>query len=162
MGSFSDAFKKAIDKPIGLTTKPGFTDRAKSGKLSGFGDFMTFGLGTPTREQATMRGRLFTEGNPLKAGEGAIRTDVKTAALSGNVGALAIRSAFNQDDGPTPPPVTGGPGVGAGTQTAVQAARRRAIAENVARRRRSGTTATSPLGVIGAGATTGKKRLTGE
>jgi hypothetical protein len=59
---------------------------------------------------------------------------------------------------PTPPPA---PATGAGRGEAQRAARERALSEAEARRSRKGIR-TSPLGLIGPGAATGQKKLTGE
>ena len=99
--------------------------------------------------------------------EQATRIFAKTSITEGVIaGAAAPLGAFSQlfqkPDRDRPPGVEPGPGQGAGQEEAKRRARAQAIS---GARQRFGvrqTFATSPLGVVGGGATLGRKRLLGE
>lgn len=159
---FSDSLKR-ISRQIGrLGAKPGYRDRARKGRLKGAGDFLTALGFTQSQEQVEARLGVFAEGNPLKGAERAIRTDLKTAAVSGNIGHLLLRAATREPKGTEPPPVGEAPALGAGTEEAKQEARRRALQRASRRFGFRQTFATSPLGIQGGGAELGKKTLVGE
>lgn len=172
MASFSDKFKQNIRRttePLQklhekIGAKPGFAERAKKGRLRGFGDVTTaLGL-TQSAEQISARADLFTAGNVLKAGERSIRTDIDAAAYGGNLGhfvARPLQRGFKNLEGETPPPITADPRTGADVNEATSRARRNAAAAAAARRRASQTVTTTPLGVTERAATS-KKRLLGE
>jgi len=167
MGLFKDSFQKSFKsgKLPGISGGLRSTESGARGIFKGPGSTRSLkrgGVATALDPTGTSQATIFA-GQALQGG-GAQGVELAGTALAIGAGTTLgpVSHMFKSDSSTKPPAVGAGPGVGAGTEEATQEARRRAIAENIARRKRSSTIGTTPLGVQGERAAIGKKRLTGE
>ena len=166
----SDSFSKEVDRYTKehnkVIDKLG-TDKLdkkdlKRGRLDSGGWMNVFGAGLNSKDFLKLGTRTLK--GDISVGERGYRQSVTNFQYTGAYGANVPHQAIFRDPGggTEAPPAQPLPPVGAGTRTARQDARQRAIDSQRKRFGLSSTVGTTPLGVQGQGAPTGKKRLTGE
>jgi len=132
----------------------------RRGRMSGNDWQAAFGKGLNTRQSLSSVNESTFDPTKYEQGLRTNQEEHRKAQYGAHLGHQAIFGG--QDGGTEAPPAQPLPPVGAGTRTARQDARQRAIDTQRKRFGLSNTVGTTPLGVQGGGAPTGKKRLTGE
>jgi hypothetical protein len=169
MGFFDKVFEEAgrfIDKTADddLSMKDAKRGNINSG---GWRNILHGGLSSKSTFSSANEARRLQASGDIKgsgrAAEKAVGASVRSNVAAGygfNAGHQAIFGIEGDDT--EAPAAQSLPPVGAGTRSARQDARQRAIDTQKKRFGLSSTVGTTPLGIQGQGAPTGKKRLTGE